>query len=61
MIMCPYNRAKEHQHFTQTDHFTEDGAKTGYDYDMDVVFTPLPCTAEKCGAWRSGKCHYKED
>ena len=61
MMMCPYNRAKEHQRCTKTDRFTEDGVNIGYDYDMDVVFTPLPCTEEKCGAWRNGQCHYKED
>ena len=61
MIMCPYNRAKEHQHISKKDLFNDDGVNIGYEYDADIAFTPLPCVADKCGAWRNGQCHYKED
>ena len=58
MKMCPYNRAREIQHYEQKNQLDESGSMTGYSYDMKVTFVPLPCTGETCGAWHNGRCCY---
>ena len=59
--MCPYNKAREVQHYEQTNMpLTDDGVSSGYTYTLPVDFIPLPCTEEKCGAWNNGHCGYSE-
>ena len=56
--MCPYNRAREVQHYKQKNVLDESGNISSYSYEMRVDFIPLPCTGEECGAWRDGACRY---
>lgn len=61
MKLCPYNRAREVQHFAQKNELDENGSQTGYTYDMTVEFFQPACMEELCGAWYDGRCHYASD
>ena len=57
--ICPYNHAREVQHYEQSETFGDySEQRIGYTYDMRVDFIPMPCVGEDCGAWDSGRCRY---
>lgn len=56
--ICPYNHARERQHYEQNDTTNACDERIGYSYEMQVDFVPMPCVGEDCGAWCDGKCCY---
>lgn len=56
--MCPYNCAREVQHYELRNDIDSDGMVTGTQSVLRCDYIPLPCPGEQCGAWRDGACCY---